>query len=275
MTSTPRSTPPSARAVSRASVVAHLRHEAVAPALERLEELARRHGVELHEAGEEPAAGVDVAIVLGGDGTMLRALNRYLGTAVPVIGVNLGRVGFLTAMPAESMEEGLARVFAGEYEVFELPTLACEVAGERRTAVNDVVGHSSSVGRMVEIEWEVGGELLGALRCDGVVCATPSGSTAYNLSSGGPVLVWGLEAMAVTFVAPHSLQARPLVVPKGRDVVVRNLKDDVGLAVTLDGHVFTELGRGGELRVRVDEERTRLATLPERTFFTRFRQTFA
>jgi NAD+ kinase len=275
MTSTPPSTPPSARAVSRAAVVAHLRHDGVDDAVKRLEDVARRHGVELLEAGEEGPDAVDLAVVLGGDGTMLRALNRYLGSGVPVVGVNLGKVGFLTAMPVEQMDTGLARVFAGDYEVYELPTLACEIEGERRYAVNDVVGHSSSVGRMVEIAWEVGGEPLGSLRCDGVVCATPSGSTAYNLSSGGPVLVWGLEAMAVTFVAPHSLQARPLVVPKGREVVVRNVKDDVGLAVTLDGHVFTELGEGGELRVLLDDARTRLATLPERTFFARFRQTFA
>lgn len=272
MTSTPPSTEPLAKTVSRAAVVAHRRHEGLDPALERLRQVARQHGVELVE---DEAAEVDLAVVLGGDGTMLRALQRYLGTDVPVIGVNLGRVGFLTAMPADQLEPGLARVFAGEYEVYALPTLACEIAGERRAAVNDVVGHSSSVGRMVDIAWEVGGEPLGTLPCDGIVCSTPPGSTAYNLSSGGPVLVWGLEAMAVTFVAPHSLQARPLVVPRGREVVVRNLKPDVGLAVTLDGQVFAELGEGGELRVWLDERKTRLATLPERTFFTRFRQSFA
>jgi NAD+ kinase len=206
---------------------------------------------------------------------MLRALNRFLGTDVPVIGINFGRVGFLSGMDGSELEDGLARVFAGDYAVIELSTLVCEIGEERRAAVNDVVAHGSTVGRMVTIGWEVGGEGLGQLACDGVVCCTPAGSTAYNLSAGGPVLVWGLEALAVTFVAPHSLNARPLVVPRGQEVVVRNLTPDVSLAVTLDGQVFAELRTDGEMRVRLDDRRVKLATLPERTFFRRFRETFA
>jgi NAD+ kinase len=278
--------PPSASAVKRAAVMTHGRAERIGPALERLESLAERLGVELLFAPEElgkhgrddgdgPLHAADLAIVLGGDGTMLRALNRFLGTDVAVIGVNFGRVGFLSAMEDEELESGLARALAGEYTIIELPALACDLGGEQRYAVNDVVAHSSTVGRMIEISWSVGGNDLGRLACDGVICCTPAGSTAYNLSAGGPVLVWGLDALAVTFVAPHSLQARPLVVPHGQDVVVRNLSPDVTLAVTLDGHVFEELGTGGEFHVRTDERHARLATLPERTFFRRFRETFA
>ncbi len=92
----------------------------------------------------------------------------------------------------------------------------------RRVAVNDLVVASAVVGRMIQLEWAVGGEALGRLGCDGVVCATPPGSTGYNFSNGGPVLVWGLDAMAVTFVAPHSLNARPLVVPRGAELIVWN-----------------------------------------------------
>jgi NAD+ kinase len=273
-------------AVRRAAVMTHGRPERIGPALERLEALAARLDVELVLAPEElekhgrddgagSLEGADLAVVLGGDGTMLRALNRFLGTDVAVIGVNFGRVGFLSAMEEDDLEAGLERVFAGDYSVIELSTLACELGGEVRHAVNDVVAHSSTAGRMVEISWAVGGEELGRLACDGVVCSTPAGSTAYNLSAGGPVLVWGLEALAVTFIAPHSLQARPLVVTRGQEVVVHNLTPDVPLAVTLDGHLFEELGAGGELRMRLDERRARLATLPERTFFRRFRETFA
>jgi NAD+ kinase len=264
----------------------HGRPEQIGPALERLETLAGRLGIELvlspeelEKHGRDDGAGelesADLAVVLGGDGTMLRALNRFLGTGVAVIGVNFGRVGFLSAMEQEQLEAGLERAFAGDFEVIELSTLACDLGGETRLAVNDVVAHSSTVGRMVEISWAVAGEELGQLACDGVVCCTPAGSTAYNLSAGGPVLVWGLEALAVTFVAPHSLQARPLVVPRGQELVVRNVTPDVPLAVTLDGRPFEELGPGGELRMRLDERRARLATLPERTFFRRFRETFA
>ena len=264
----------------------HGRRERIGPALDRLEAVAARLGVELLYAPEEldkhgrtdsdgPLEHADLAVVLGGDGTTLRALNRFLGTDVAVIGVNFGRVGFLSAMMEDELESGLERAFAGDYAVIELSTLACEIGGAERMAVNDVVAHSSTVGRMVQISWAVAGEELGELACDGVVCCTPTGSTAYNLSAGGPVMVWGIEALAVTFVAPHSLQARPLVVPRGQDVTVRNLTPDVPLAVTLDGHVFEELGTGGELRLRLDDRRARLATLPERTFFRRFRETFA
>ena len=274
------------QSVSRVAVMTHGRPERTGPALERLEALAERLGVELVLAPEEldkhgrsdgsgPLEDADLAVVLGGDGTTLRALNRFLGTGVAVIGVNFGRVGFLSAMEDSELESGLERAFAGDYAVIELATLACEIGGAERCAINDAVAHSSTVGRMVEISWAVDGEELGELACDGVVCCTPAGSTAYNLSAGGPVLVWGLEAMAVTFVAPHSLQARPLVVPCGREVTVRNLTPDVRLAVTLDGRVFEELGAGDELRLRLHERRARLATLPERTFFRRFRDTFA
>src|SRR5207249_10099073 len=204
-----------AEAVRRAAVVTHGQPELIGPAVERVEAIAREAGVELRDDVD-----VDVAVVLGGDGTMLRSLARFLGTGVAVIGVNFGRVGFLASMGPDELETGLARVFAGDFRVLELPTLEVELDGERAVAVNDVVCTSSVVGRMVELGWTVGGENLGEQPCDGLICCTPSGSTAYNLSNGGPVLVWGLDAMAITFVAPHSLHARPLVVPRGLDLTV-------------------------------------------------------
>ena len=134
---------------------------------------------------------------------------------------------------------------------------------------------SSSLGRMIELGWAVGGEDLGVQPCDGLICSTPSGSTAYNLSNGGPVLVWGLEAMAVTFVAPHSLHARPLVVPRGRELTVVNRTQDVSATVLVDGHAVDELPPGGEVTTRLGEQHSLLATLPENTFFSRYRRIFA
>ncbi len=217
----------------------------------------------------------DLALVLGGDGTMLRALGRFLGTSVPVLGINFGRVGFLTSVPAAELETGLERAFAGEYVVVELPTLEAAVGSRVRSAVNDVVVTSSTLGRMVELAWAVGDEDLGTQHCDGVVCSTPSGSTAYNLSNGGPVLAWGLEAVAVTFVAPHSLDARPIVLPSGPDVTIANRTADVSVTVLVDGHTLAEMAPGGEARIRLDARRSLLATLPEKTFFRRYRETFA
>jgi len=286
MSSNAGSTTQLASAVRRAAVVTHGRPETIGPALKRLEDAARKAGVELlfpedevekharAEGAAEPAEA-DLVVVLGGDGTMLRALQRLLGTGVAAIGVNFGRVGFLASIPQSELEEGLARVFAGDFRVAELPTLDVDLNGERAVAVNDVVAASSELGRMVELSWSVGGEDLGRLPCDGLICASPPGSTAYNLSNGGPVLVWGLDAMAVTFIAPHSLHARPLVVPRGLDLELTNATTDVPLAVLVDGHRLGEIPPAGAVLVRVGEQRTRLALLPESTFFRRYRDVFA
>jgi NAD+ kinase len=257
--------------VKRATVMTHGRPDTIGDAAERVARAAENAGVQLVDDGDSP----DLCIVLGGDGTMLRALKRYLGAEVPVLGVNFGRVGFLTTVAADELEAGLARAFAGDFEVVELPTLEAEAKGERATAVNDVVVASSRLGRMAELNWTVAGEDLGVLACDGVIAAAPSGSTAYNLSNGGPVLVWGIDAFAVTFIAPHSLHARPLVVPRSAELVIENRTREVGVTVLLDGHELSELGSGERVTVRLGPERTLLATLPGVTFFRRYRQTFA
>lgn len=287
MTSRAGSKPPSAepKPVRRAVVVTHGRADQIGSGLARLETVAREAGVELLVSEDEAekhgveasatATDADLAVVLGGDGTMLRALARFLGPAIPVVGVNFGRVGFLSSMPRADLEGGLARVFAGEYEVVELPTIELTVGGERHVAVNDVVVTSAMLGRMVELEWAVGGEALGRVPCDGVICATPSGSTAYNLSNGGPVLMWGIDAMALTFVAPHSLHARPLVVPRSLDVLVWNRTSGVPTAVLVDGHEVGQTVAGERIDVRLAPERSLLATLPEATFVSRYRESFA
>jgi NAD+ kinase len=256
--------------VKRATIVTHGRPETVAEADAKVEELAAEAGVELTDGDD-----ADLAIVLGGDGTMLRALKRFLGGNVPVLGVNFGRVGFLAGVAQDDLEDGLARAFRGGFVTVELPTLEAELAGKRHPAVNDVVVSSASLGRMVELRWAIAGEDLGTVPCDGLICCTPSGSTAYNLSNGGPVLVWGLDAMAITFVAPHSLHARPLVVPRSRDLQVTNETADVAVAVLIDGHQVGSLESGDSVTVRLAEARSLLATLPESTFFRRYRETFA
>ena len=256
-----------ASAVSRAAVVTHGKPELIGDAVARLEETARAAGVELVE-GEQ--ATPDVAIVLGGDGTMLRALRAYLGTSVPVFGVNFGRVGFLTSVGRDRLEEGVALVFRGDYRVVELSTLRVDFAGKSHPAINDVVVTSSRPGRIVELGWQLDGEDLGSQPCDGLICSTPSGSTAYNLSNGGPVLMWGIDAMAMTFVAPHSLHARPLVVPRGPVLRVTNATLDLPVTVIVDGRGVGELAHEQFIEARLGEPKGLLATLPDVTFFARY-----
>jgi NAD+ kinase len=287
VTSTAGSTTPSTapRKVARAAVVTHGKPEQIGAGLARLQSVAQEHGVELLFPPDEAAkqgletssdpAGADIAVVLGGDGTVLRALTRFMGAGVPVVGVNFGRVGFLSSMGRDDLETGLARVFDGEYEVVELPTLGLEHPDGTERAVNDVVVASAELGRMIELELAVGGEELGRQPCDGIICSTPSGSTAYNLSNGGPMLMWGLEAMALTYVAAHSLHARPLVIPPGADVIVWNRSADVEAGVLVDGHRVATLGKSDRAVVRIGAERSLLATLPEATFVRRYRQSFA
>jgi NAD+ kinase len=272
MTSTLESPTHSPRMVERAAVVLHGHAELAQSALGRLERVAKERGVELVGDGDESP---DIAVVLGGDGTMLRALARYLGRNVPVFGVNFGRVGFLASLTPDRLEEGIARVFAGEYVAVDLPTLDVDADGKRRVAINDVVAHSSVLGRMIELSWAVGGEDLGRVPCDGIICATSTGSTAYNLSNGGPVLVRGLDAMVITFIAAHSLHARPMVVPRGLELVIRNRTPDVPASVIADGHAFAEIEGDAPIAVRLGDRKSLLATLPETTFFRRYRETFA
>jgi NAD+ kinase len=255
--------------VETAAVVAHGRID-VEDAVERVRAVAGTAGVTLVHEPES----AQLAIAVGGDGTILRTLARLLGTGVPVIGVNFGRVGFLASIAPDRLEDDLARVFAGEYRTIEQPTLDAQLDGRSFVAVNDVVVTSSTLGRMIELGWAIAGEDLGVVSCDGMICSTPSGSTAYNLSNGGPVLVRGLDAMAITFIAPHSLDARPLVVPRGAELAVRNATPDVGAAVLADGHRTGDLEPQQTLSIRLGEQRSMLATLPETTFFRRYRETF-
>jgi NAD+ kinase len=262
---------PTPKTITRAAVVRHGRPDAIGDALEQVRRVAAEAGVDLVEGD---TTGADLVVALGGDGTMLRALHATLGTRTPVFGVNFGRVGFLTSADSSTLEPAVQRAFAGEFRVVELSSVLARLGETSRPAVNDVVVTSSRPGRMVELGWEIGGERLGTQPCDGLICATPSGSTAYNLSNGGPVMMWGLDAMAITFVAPHSLHARPLVVPRGLSLAVTNETKEGGLTVLVDGQKLGELARGDRVTMEIGPEPALLALLPEVTFLTRYHEVF-
>jgi len=284
---------PSARelAVARCAVITSGDAARTDDALLRVAEIAHGAGVQLvlppEEASkhpklseraiveDDPREGCALALVLGGDGTMLRALQRFLDTPTPVIGVNFGRVGFLTSLAAYELEARLPGVFAGEYERVLLPTIEVRHGAARHVAVNDVLVTSAVQGRMAVLAWEVNGVAMGERGCDGVVVSTPSGSTAYNLSAGGPVLGWGVDAMVVTFVAPHALDARPLVLSHDHTMRVRSASRGFSSRVVVDGRPLWSLEEGDDVAVRMAPERSVLATLPDRPFLQHYREVFA
>src|SRR6266511_2554470 len=211
------------------------------------------------------------------DGGELGRTGLALVAAVATLFVASAAVWYAQRPPIVHLASGVHRgplVISGDYRVVPLTTLDAEVEDCRAEAINDVVALSSIKGRMAELAWALGGEDLGIQPCDGLICATPSGSTAYNLSNGGPVLVRGLDAMAVTFIAAHSLHARPMVVPRGLELQIRNQTPDVEVTVLVDGHALAGVGTGAPIVVRLGEQRSLLATLPEATFFRRYRETF-
>ena len=259
-------------AIGRAAYLTHGRAEVIGDALDRMRAVAARAGVEIVEDGEvEP----DLVVVLGGDGTMLRALQRWLGTGVPSLGVNFGRVGFLTSASGAELESGLEAAFAGRYQVFDLPTLVGDAGTGPLPGVNDIVLTSATPGRMAVIQWSVDGQSLGELGCDGVIAATPTGSTAYNLSAGGPVLVPGTDGYVVTFVSPHALNARSMVLGRPHTVVFSNAAADVPVQAIVDGHVVAVVDPGGRVEVRMGDTSAALARISGTSFFTRYLQEFS
>jgi NAD+ kinase len=261
---------PERTGVWRIAVIVHGKPDVIGDAPRRLRDIAAACGVEVAGEGE-----ADLAVVLGGDGTMLRALQRYLGTGVPALGVNFGRVGFLTSIEASDLESGLERSFGGGFEVVELPTITATTGGESVTGINDVVLTSAVLGRMALIEWSVDGQSLGELGCDGVIVASPTGSTAYNLSAGGPVLAWGTDGYVVTFVSPHSLHARSMVLGRAHHVQLHNRSADVPVQVIVDGHTAGRVDPGGVLEVRQSDDSATLARVAGTSFFRRYLETFS
>jgi NAD+ kinase len=226
------------------------------------------------EAANPLPRQVDLCLVLGGDGSILYALRHFANEGVPVFGVNFGTVGFLAAVERDGAAEGIRRAFAGETEVMQLPGLEVEVDGRRRVGLNDVGFVRRPHGRVAELSYGIGGEEVGHVRCDGLVAATPAGSTGYNLANGGPILAWGVEGYVVSYISPHSLTARALVVAPDDVLSVGNAAGREPVDVAVDGEHVGELGPGATLEVRFADGVGRLAQLPGTSFYHRIRQKF-
>jgi NAD+ kinase len=224
---------------------------------------------------------VDLIVALGGDGTLLRAARLVSDRDIPVFGVNLGQLGFLTTTAEADLEEGLQQVLDGRGFLDRRLTLDARIVGEGRpskghAALNDVVVHKSGAARMSAIDLSVGEaetrDHIGSFSADGVIIATPTGSTAYSLSAGGPIVAPEMECLVITAICPHSLAVRPLVVPAHTPITVRSLDPTQALQVTLDGQVEHPIEPGHSLRVAPGRHQVALVRLPGQTFFGTMRR---
>jgi NAD+ kinase len=211
---------------------------------------------------------------MGGDGTILTALRHFADTGVPVFAVNFGEVGFLATVDPDGLERDFDRAFAGEFETLELPTISVGRPEGTWTAMNDISVHRKPGHRVADLAYALAGEEIGRVRCDGLVVATPQGSTGYNLANGGPVLAWGVEGYVVSFIAPHSLTARALVVAPGDHLTITNASREEPVEVHLDGRPTCELPPGQDVHVDFARSHGTLAQLPGASFYHRLRERF-
>lgn len=275
----------------RAAVITHhFPNDNVEPALAALRAAAKELDCELIYDTVEPegshdgveylvnpelrAAEPDVAIVLGGDGSILRSLRTFAGTKTPTFGFNFGTIGFLTTAEREALPDGLRLALTGAFETLELPALRLKYGEIDVIGVNDVSFHRARDARVAEVAYGLAGEPVGRVRCDGVVAATPAGSTGYNLANNGPILAWGVEGYVVSFIAPHTLTARALVAAPGDVLGVTNAGRRDELEILVDGLMVGTLPVGETAEVAFEDSATCLAQLPGSNFYNRFRDKF-
>jgi NAD+ kinase len=245
------------------------------------EDETRKHGLKSGPGVlvDAPAKqDVELCVVLGGDGTILRALRFYARTGVPVFAINFGAIGFLATVEPQDIEDGIRRALTGDFELLRLPGIVLgpsedgsHVAGQ--TAINDIAIHRKVGERVAKLAYALDGEEAGSVRCDGLVVATPAGSTGYNLANGGPVMAWGVAGFVVSFIAPHSMSARALVAAPDDHLVIYN-RSDQPLDLAVDGRPAGEIPAGGQIGARFADDVGTIAQLPGSSFYRRLREKF-
>lgn len=225
---------------------------------------------------EELPDGADLVIVLGGDGTLLAAARYVAGREIPLFAVNLGHLGFLTAIPSDDLFPELERALRGEHRIGHRRMVDCElVRGDQviatYSALNDVVITKSELARMIDLDTHVDNHFVAAYKADGLIIATPTGSTAYSLSAGGPVIFPSVAAFCITPICPHMLTNRPVIVPDSSNIQILNHGED-GTFLTIDGQVGEPLSRGDRIVCRSSPNAIQLIRPPKMLFFDVLRE---
>jgi NAD+ kinase len=214
----------------------------------------------------------DLIIVLGGDGTLISVARQVSDLRVPILGVNLGSLGFLTEITRQELPAMLEAVLAGQYEVSDRMMLDVEILRQgksvaKHTLLNDVVINKGTLARIIDMETRVDGNYLTTFKADGLIMSTPTGSTGYNLAAGGPIIYPGINSLVITPICPHMLTNRPLIVPSTSVVAIDvSFADDV-VYFTGDGQIGANLEAGDRVEVRQSKARTFLVKSPNRDYF--------
>ena len=217
--------------------------------------------------GDDEVTAADVCLVFGGDGTILRALGRFVGTGLPTLGVNFGHVGFLASLPREGWLEGLAAMVAGEHRIVDLLTVDVWLDGTRHTGVNDVILSRTALRHVLHLEYAVSDVTIGRMLCDGLIVASPAGSTAYNLSCDGPIVEWDATVLVLNFIAPHSLGFRPVVLRPDHRIEVHNVSPMEECEIVVDGRAVGRLCCGDGVRIVAGDRKARLMVRAKGSFY--------
>lgn len=225
------------------------------------------------ESFNDMCEAADVLIVLGGDGTLLGAARKACEFDMPILGINLGTVGFMAEVEIERMEDCLNRLLAGDYEIEKRFMINAEIVRDGETvatynALNDMVVSSASFKRVLSIDLYVNDDFITSYDADGVIAATPTGSTAYSLSAGGPITDSTMELMLITPICPHTLSSRPLILPPDKKVTVEITKDrENSSLLTVDGKEGEKLHIGDKVVITASEKTTKLIRVNGMNFY--------
>jgi len=272
--------------VKKIGVIAKLHHDEAAPVLKELCDWLRAQDREVfldsmtaklvdeespYRKADIPRL-VDLIVVLGGDGTLLSVARLLVDFEVPLLGVNLGALGFLTEVPRQEMISTLEKVFAGEVSIEKRLLLKTEVLRQGELvassySLNDVVVSKGTLARMIRLHILVDGQFMTGLRADGLIVATPTGSTAYCLSAGGPIVHPANDVIVLAPISPHVLTNRPVILPDTSRIEIRLTSEAEASMVTFDGQVGFSLRSGDVIDVRAADNRLNLIVSPERNYF--------
>ncbi|MBT3877601.1 MAG: NAD(+)/NADH kinase [Candidatus Scalindua sp.] len=233
--------------------------------------------VDISDEDELKNVSADLVFVFGGDGTILSASRKLYDKQIPLIGVHLGKFGFLAELTLQDINDSLERLCSGEYVISQRMLLTCKVIRSKQVinetvGLNDAVISRTSLSRLISIKLYVNGKIVTTYSCDGLIVSTPAGTTAHSLSAGGPIVTPDMEAFAITPICPHTLSNRPLVVSGSSKIEMEQISESKGVGLTVDGQVYFDVKAGDRVVIEKAGKKLQLIDTQTRTFYDVLRE---